>query len=109
MARLQNVKNLAFLKNINFGKYVIYNAYSCLILTTSTGGRDSPKPMANDGWITPGKGGKSAPIDQNKLRSIAKVNSAHPVGLFKRLSTQIVLQLSASSTKHCAGQVDSFL
>ena len=64
--------------------------------------------MANDGWITPGKGGKSAPIDQNKLRSIAKVNSAHPVGRFKSLNTDIVLQWS-SFTEHCAAQVDSFL
>ena len=39
------------------------------------GWRDSPKPVASYGWITPGKGGKSAPIDQNKLRSIAMVIS----------------------------------
>ncbi|XP_046850821.1 eukaryotic translation initiation factor 4 gamma 3-like isoform X2 [Xenia sp. Carnegie-2017] len=38
----------------------------------SSGGRDSPKPVANDGWITTGKGGKSQPIDQNKLRNMAK-------------------------------------
>ena len=72
-------------------------------MATSTGGRDSPKPTASDGWITTGKGGKSLPIDQNKLRSMmAKVNSEN-VGLFKRLNTQTVLQQSASFTKHCAG------
>ena len=42
---------------------------------TSTGGRDSPKPTSSDGWITTGKGGKSVPIDQTKLRNMAKVIS----------------------------------
>ena len=46
--------------------------------------RDSPKPSLNDSWITPGKGGKSVPIDQNKLRSMAKVISHHPI---KNVST----------------------
>ena len=45
------------------------------------GGRDSPKPLANDGWISTGKGGKSAPIDQNKLRSIAKRANNEEVSL----------------------------
>ena len=44
-----------------------------LYCTTFAGGRDSPKPTSNDGWITTGKGGKNAPIDQNKLRNMAKV------------------------------------
>jgi hypothetical protein len=56
-------------KNMNFGKYVIHNSHTCLMFTT--GGRDSPKPTSNDGWVTAGK--KSVPIDQNKLRSMAKV------------------------------------
>ena len=53
-------------------------------MTTFSGGRDSPKPhqSSNDGWITPGKGGKSVPIDQNKLRSMAKVILHHPIRKF---------------------------
>ena len=60
--------------------FLLYHEYvtRCLV-TTFTGGRDSPKPTSNDGWITTGKGGKNLPIDQNKLRNMAKVISHHPM------------------------------
>ena len=35
--------------------------------------RREGQPTSNDDWITTGKGGKSVPIDQNKLRNMAKV------------------------------------
>ena len=43
------------------------------INNSAGGGRDSPKPTQSDGWITTGKSGKPVAIDQNKLRSMAKV------------------------------------
>ena len=62
---------------------LLYHEYviRCLV-TTFTGGRDSPKPTSNDGWITTGKGGKNLPMDQNmskeRLRNMAKVISHYP-------------------------------
>ena len=43
------------------------------INNSAGGGRDSPKPTQNDGWITTGKSRKPVAIDQNKLRTMAKV------------------------------------
>ena len=42
-------------------------------MTIFAGARDNPK--SNDGWITTDNGGKNLPIDQNKLRNMAKVIS----------------------------------
>ena len=51
------------------------------IYNSAGGGRDSPKPTQNDGWITTGKSGKPVAIDQKKLLNMAKV-MLYILGLF---------------------------